>query len=252
MPQTSPFATHTTVSASIATTPSLVVSHRSEHGLNESLALKPGDLDWDSVESRFRRLGATLETSHEERVVLVAEVLSQLRHQPLLSKLLSEYFPASQAIFLPGPLALPAVSSFETTIASYQLFDGTEGEQTRLIRLAEKVLRSTEIVPEITESMTPEEFVAMHIGENLRLEYIGLVYSIAARACLLGMTRDDQQHDKTVKDLFRSSTVCLRLARELTPVNDAMTWLAQDNVTLTTSLQGDSSELKRILCCFYG
>lgn len=83
----------------------------------------------------------------------------------------------------------------------------------------------------------------MYNGESLRLETVGLIYSIAARSCTLGLGRDDEKREDFVQAMFRCSTTCLRLVRDIAPqINDATVWLAYENLLLTMSIHGDASK----------
>jgi hypothetical protein len=103
-------------------------------------------------------------------------------------------------------------------------------------------LKSTSTAVSITATLTPAEFINMHTGEHLRLEYLGIILCLAARSAIFELAQENESYDNFIRDLYWCSTACLRLARELTPLNDAMTWLSLNDFTLTTSTEGDSSK----------
>lgn len=211
----------------------------------QALALLPWpsiDLHFNPPESPLPRFGASDATINDEQLNSVAELLTHLRHLTLIQKLLHEYYAVSQAALVPGPFILPAVSALRSSL-SFHLLDDIGDNDGSVSQLADSVLRSTLANIDITSFFSVSNFCAMYYGENLRLETIGLICTIAARSCLLGLGRDDEKRDDFVQAMFRCSTSCLRLVRDIAPqVNDAMVWLAYENLLLTMSIQGDASQ----------
>lgn len=110
-------------------------------------------------------------------------------------------------------------------------------------QVAEDILRnsSTEVI--VKPSMTGVEFCGLYCGSNLRVETLGLIFTLAARSLLFGTTPVDQEHDSFVQDLLHCSNVSLRLARDISPQpNDVIVWLALENMQLVTLMEGDASE----------
>lgn len=176
-----------------------------------------------------------------EQIELVAEILRVLRDFDTIHNLLTKYYSTSQASIIPSPLILSALPSLsESAIRS--LFDGEAEGNDQLSHLAEEVLISTSSQINITALMSPSEFMHQYTGKNLRLEFLGIVFSVAARSCLIGLAQDGEQRDAFAQDLYCCSTICLRLARELTPLNDMLVWLGQDHLMLTACIEGDSSK----------
>jgi hypothetical protein len=212
----------------------------------------PATLPWPSVASdahhpgfRLQGLGASDEAIRAEHVAVVAEMLFHLRDLDMIENLLNEYYQHSPAALVPGPLVLPALSALQTCFAGFVSFSeqGKDGITGTYLQLAEKVGQSTSTNIDIDLESTPSSFCASYAGAPLRLEAVGLVFALAGRSCLLGPGRGDDRRDDFVHSMFRCSTCCLQIVREVAPqINDPTVWLAYENLLLTTSIQGDASK----------
>ncbi|OQE44564.1 hypothetical protein PENCOP_c002G02758 [Penicillium coprophilum] len=197
---------------------------------------------WPSIASdahdpgfRLPGLGASPGAIHAEHVAVVAEMLTQFRHLDMIEKLVNEYYNHSPAALVPGPLVFPAFSGLRISAPA------RAGSDRTTLQIAESVVQSTSTNLDIEVTFTPSMFCASYTGQNLRLEAVGLVFALAGRSCLLSPRRDDQR-EEFVHIMFRCSTCCLQIAREIAPqVNDLMVWLSYENLLLTMSIQGDAS-----------
>ncbi|KAI5235761.1 hypothetical protein E4T43_09036 [Aureobasidium subglaciale] len=91
----------------------------------------------------------------------------------------------------------------------------------------------------LTSSTSLVEFLGFYSGANLRLESIGLIFTIAARVARLGLAHHGEIDHNFVQAMFQCSAECLRLARELaSEMNDVMIWLSYENLRLSTTIQG--------------
>lgn len=181
----------------------------------------------------------SLAAGHERQVALVESVLLELSQLPFLRSLIHQYYAVSKSNNIPAPLVLPAVESLFGLV-------NKSGEIAKhsLRPLAEAVIRSTARPIVVTEALSAQEFLAMHTGENLRLEYLGIIYSIAGRASEVMLPKQGQADDRLVYKLFRHSDTCLQLASEIAPaITDAIVWLSLENSVLCTVACGDDSEL---------
>ena len=209
-------------------------------------------LPWPSVASdahhpgfRLQGLGASNEAIRAEHVAVVAEMLLHLRDLDTIGKLLNEYYQHSPAALVPGLLVIPALSALQTCFAGVKslLEPGRDEVAGNYLQLAESVVQSTSTKIDIDMESTPSSFCASYAGAPLRLEAVGLVFALAGRSCLLGPSRGDDRRDYFVHSMFRCSTCCLQIVREVAPqINDPTVWLAYENILLTTSIQGDASK----------
>lgn len=97
---------------------------------------------------------------------------------------------------------------------------------------------------ELSPNITVDEFCELFSGDNLRLETIGLLCSLAARATFYTSIRSNHfLPEHILQRLVRCSVLTVRLARDLaTHSNDVIIWLAYDNLQLMTLVKGDSSK----------
>lgn len=208
-------------------------------------------LPWPSVASdahdpgyRLPGLGASPAAIHAEQVAVTVEMLIQLQHIDIVEKLLNEYYVHSHAVLVPGALVLPAFSALRTHgvgMPSPSPPALVESED-RILQIAEGIVRSTSATINVDSDCTSPKFCASYTGQNLRLEAVGLIFALAGRSCLLGYGKRDPR-DAFVHTMFRCSTCCLQIAREIAPgVNDPMVWLSYENLLLTMTIQGDASE----------
>lgn len=226
-----------------------------EHASGQSkrqFGQSPATLPWPSVASdahhpgfRLQGLGAGDEAIRAEHVAVVAQMLLHLRDLDTIEKLLNEYYQHSPAALVPGPLVMPALSALRTSFAGVASLLESDRDETagNYLQLAERVVQSSSTNIEIDLESTPSSFCASYAGAPLRLEAVGLVFALAGRSCLLGPSRGDDRRDDFVHTMFRCSTCCLQIVREVAPqINDPTVWLAYENLLLTTSIQGDASK----------
>jgi hypothetical protein len=208
-------------------------------------------LPWPSVASdahdpgfRLPGLGASPAAIHAEHVAVLVEMLVQLQHLDMIEKLLNEYYAHSPAVLVPGALVLPAISALRTRGVGMPSPSppGMVESGDMNLQIAESIVQSTSATIEIDSTCTPTKFCASYTGQNLRLEAVGLIFALAGRSCLLGHSKDNSR-DEFVHTMFRCSTCCLKMSREIAPgVKDPMVWLSFENLLLTMSIQGDASE----------
>ncbi|KAF7185439.1 hypothetical protein HII31_13228 [Pseudocercospora fuligena] len=124
------------------------------------------------------------------------------------------------------------------------LSTGTDQDFEKSIEsLGNEVLNATALPMEIRSDMEWTDFVDMHTKTGLRLEMIGLIYTIAARASIFGLLKDAEQHDGFAQAVFRSSIACFEISREVAcETTDCMLWLSCDLLRLTTNARGDTHE----------
>jgi hypothetical protein len=140
---------------------------------------------------------------------------------------------------------LPALASSRELTGHANLLTNGVVNAAVLHDIAEAVLRSTSMPVSIDKSVTPQSFIAMHSGTNLRLEYLGLLYAVAGRAFIYECGESRLQHP-FVRSMFRCCGLCLDLSRELSPINDVRVWLATERLLFITFVYGDTSEKPRL------
>lgn len=186
--------------------------------------------------------------AHNEHLATIEDIVSQLKLLPVIEKRIHEYYSFSQVALVPRPLVLQLITSLRIGLAGSGYM---KEERTNRIsihqgpQLAEDILRSSSSDVAITQDLDLEAFCALFSGANLRIETLGLLYTMAARSSLYteGYADDKYQDDKFTTEMGWYGNLCLRLARELAPeTTDLMVWLAHENLQLTTLFEGDASE----------
>jgi hypothetical protein len=180
-------------------------------------------------------------TEDNDKLALIREALWDIPKFLTIAEIIPVYFSDSQAANLPGPLVTPAITSLADLANRHRLHHVTSRDDQRLHALARTVLDSTRQPIVITSSTTPKSFLAQYTDGRFRLEYLGLLYAIAARTSSVMLSKRDQDVG-FLRRLFRASNICLTIAREVSAVNDAMVWLALEHVILCTIIQGDLSK----------
>ncbi|GLA67263.1 hypothetical protein AtubIFM54640_010242 [Aspergillus tubingensis] len=183
--------------------------------------------------------------AHEAHLATMKEIVSQLRYLPVIERCIHQYYSAKHNSLVPKPVVLQLLKALRTDLVSSGYIFGETGGRVELgdiSRLSESVLLSSSTEVTITASLDLHGFLALFCGPNLRVETLGLLYTMAARASAFFVDRDEGKDAAFVPDMIWYSTVILRLARDLAPQsNDVIIWLANENGHLRSFLEGDTS-----------
>lgn len=189
----------------------------------------------------------SFEACHEERAATLGSVLQQLfepERTKKLAHLVAKYYGHGKSSLTPGCLiAPPVLCCLETAVAMFS--SGTREERAR--RLGEVVLSETAKPVVIDAAMTPERFMAVFKDHAIRLEYLGIIFAIAAWA---GQIEPDDcgRRSAFVSSMLYCSGTCLRVTREIATVNDMSLWLGHHYYILVATDKGHSSESCALLC----
>ncbi|EHA27993.1 hypothetical protein ASPNIDRAFT_41935 [Aspergillus niger ATCC 1015] len=190
-------------------------------------------------------LGSHDSKVYEAHLATMKEIVSQLRYLPVIEKCLHQYYSAKHNSLVPKPVVLHLLKALRTDLVSSGYILGETGDRVELgdiSRLSESILLSSSTEVIITASLDLHGFLALFCGPNLRVETLGLLYTMAARASAFFVDRDEGKDAAFVPDMVWYSTVILRLARDLAPQsNDVIIWLANENAQLRSFLEGDTS-----------
>ncbi|KAJ6178829.1 hypothetical protein N7519_009290 [Penicillium mononematosum] len=183
--------------------------------------------------------------AYEAHLATMNEIVSQLRYLPVIAKCLHQYYSFKHNALVPKPVVLHLLERLRTDLVSAGHILGEKGEQVELgdiSEISETVLLSSSTEVIITPSLDLHGFCALFCGANLRVETIGLLYTMAARASVFFVDRDEDKDGAFVQDMVWYSTLALRLARDLAPQStDVIVWLANENAQLRSFLEGDAS-----------
>lgn len=172
-------------------------------------------------------------------------ILEQLHYCGTIRKLLPEYYGLGQIAAVPSHLVLPVISDLERIyedILHQRATTDAAASKVAVSAMAHRILLATVSKTTITSSTTVAEFLSFYSGPNLRLESIGLIFSIAARASRLALVPEGEDNHEFLQTMFQCNLRCLQLARELANnMNDIIMWLSYENLRVATSIQGYSS-----------
>lgn len=173
----------------------------------------------------------------------MVEILEPLRFLDDVQSLVQEYTSTAQVALVPRPLMLYATSRLFDTCSSFSL-QQDNGSLRIPQEFAAMILRNTTVSVAVHPDLGYEAFVDMFTGDNLRLEILGIIFTVAARSRVYRLPRipgGGEQNDQKLYRLFKAGLACLNLAHELAPtVNDVMIWLSFEMTRLYTNAQGDA------------
>ena len=178
----------------------------------------------------------------QECLPVVKQIMSPLRYFEDIKRGLDYYFTSSQVLLVPGPLIRQLVATIHTCPISAPYIKGDlEQDSQSVSRDVDQVLRNASRDIIIEASLDLAGFCALFCGQNLRVELLGLLYTIAARAIYMSDNKATMEHG-LVRQLVQGSNLALRLARDFAAQpNDLLIWLAYENFQLTVLVEGDAS-----------
>lgn len=171
----------------------------------------------------------------------VERVLQQLKHLHRLDALVRDYI-GSEGSIVPGPILIVLLDAVRRLPSLREVSNGSASDSAALVRTAQETIGTSSRAIDITGSTTVAGFCSSLCDDHVRLEVLGLLYSVAARACRAASKKGDSSYDDFIFSLYSSSLECRALARECAAVNDALVWLSYENCILTSHMHGDSSE----------
>ncbi|OAA73006.1 Zn(2)-C6 fungal-type DNA-binding domain protein [Akanthomyces lecanii RCEF 1005] len=183
----------------------------------------------------------SFEASHEERAATLRSVLEQLfdpERTKRLADLVAKYYGHGKSSLTPGCLiAPPVLCCLEKAVGMFK--SGTREERARC--LGEMILSETAKPVVIDATTTPEKFMGIFKDYAIRLEYLGIIFAIAAWA---GQIEPDngERRKSFVSSMLYCSGTCLRITREIATVNDMSLWLGHHYYILVATDKGHSSE----------
>ncbi|KAL2869364.1 transcription factor domain-containing protein [Aspergillus lucknowensis] len=174
----------------------------------------------------------------------ITKLLSYMTEYSTIKQLVYEFYASSQAALIPSPFMLKSISEMRGIIS--------DGETPRTLhKKTTQILENTAKRFQITTDTKGKDFHKLFTGERLRLEIIGTVYAVAARATFFGLAHDrfslgssgstSAPRIKFARKMLAASDTALQVCRILTPVNDLLLWLLYENWQLSCTLLGDSS-----------
>jgi hypothetical protein len=116
--------------------------------------------------------------------------------------------------------------------------------------LAQKITRNTLKPLQVPSDMHASTFSTLFTGDNLRWEFLGLVFAWAGLS--LSMSLPNERGSATTPDgisktsfaqlLTACSDACITLCRQNAHANDILSWCLYENLILQTFQHGEASE----------
>lgn len=202
--------------------------------------------NFQDVKSHPSLMNTECKLAQDENLAAMIHIISRLSFLPTIEKLTQDYYSHSQAPLVAKTIIIQLIASVKHDLISSgyaKLGETGKLELENTTELAGNILRASSLEVPIESSLDAQGFCALFTGSNLRVETIGLLYTIAARSVLYFSRQYDQIEDDLMQDMTWYSNSCLRLARELSPqTTDVMIWLAQENLQITTLIEGNASK----------
>lgn len=173
----------------------------------------------------------------------ISEILLALGDFSAIESLLREYYGLSQSAAIPAPFILNSIGPFKAMCEECARVRNIE-DLTSSITV--RIIQNTAEIFEVAPTMAGKDFHQLFTGPAIRLEMIGVICSIAGRARYLGLARDkfDGQSSpiQFARKMLAASDAAIYICKILTPLNDLTIWLVHENLLLSDSINGDSSE----------
>ena len=176
-----------------------------------------------------------------------SKLLSLLHPFSFYQELIHSYFLASHTFTIAQPLILGALPQVKNDIAGRESrADGDTGNDSLSLEIFENTARPLTV----PASMAATDFHTLFTGQNLRWDFIGLIFTLAGRFALvqpsnstisIGHEGEEVGRDTFVQQMMMASSTCITLTRRTGMVNDILLWLLYYNLVFTTMQYGDSS-----------
>ena len=102
--------------------------------------------------------------------------------------------------------------------------------------------------PDLRSPSSPWDFYTLFTGENLRWEFIGIIFSFAGLGALSGERKlfkingqGPMSANAFAEEMTAASTMCVEICKQLDKVNDLMLWLHVTHGALASDIYGETS-----------
>lgn len=165
-------------------------------------------------------------------------ILQNLQHVSIIQSLVETYILKSQVSPMATLVPLKAVETLQN-LASEDVH-----------ALAQKTTRNTQKTLQVPPEMHASNFSTIFTGDNLRWEFLGLVFAWAALSLSMSMlnekgsatTPEGISKPSFAQLLTACSNACITISRQNAQTNDILTWCLYENLILLTFQHGEASE----------
>jgi hypothetical protein len=165
-------------------------------------------------------------------------ILQNLQHVSIIQSLVDMYIRTSQVSPTATLIPLKAVETLQH-LASEDVH-----------ALAQKTTRNTQKPLQVPPEMHASTFSTLFTGDNLRWEFLGLVFAWAGLSLSMSLLNEKgsaMKPDGISKTSFAQllttcSDACITLCRQNAHTNDILSWCLYENLILLTFQHGEASE----------
>lgn len=175
-----------------------------------------------------------------------SEALELLREFPIIEQLICEFYDESQSALIAAPLILNTLRPVR------EMYDDALDRDlnSHIPRLTTTIIQNTAETFDVASTVAGYKFHTLFTGSQIRLEIIGVLYSLAGRAALFGLAsnkffsprRSAAARIEFGQKMLDASDKVLHVCKILTSINDLTLWLLYEDLLLTSLLHGYSSE----------
>ncbi|KAL3451349.1 hypothetical protein BJX65DRAFT_267802 [Aspergillus insuetus] len=159
---------------------------------------------------------------------------SLLASSARLEQVLSDYFGGARYTIIPRPLIMDPFSSL------LREFRGSHDRDTYFQDRSERIQANlSSKLSSLSARVAPVQFYKSFIGENIRLEYISLLFAISGVAS--HYTQSATHDSEFATSMYTASKACIQICETFNQVNDVTVWARLMNVLLSSFLFGDAS-----------
>ncbi|PGH14178.1 hypothetical protein AJ80_06047 [Polytolypa hystricis UAMH7299] len=164
----------------------------------------------------------------------------------LFEELINGFYEQGQLRAIPGPLVLIPLRLARTYLASLGRLSKLEREE-----LCGKITKNMTVPLQPPSNITFENFCSLYTGENLRWEFIGVIFALAGVAALwpearchspLRLDDGNELHLETfAAEMAAASEDCMTMCKQYEVINDLMVWLCYAHWVLSSDVLGETS-----------
>ncbi|GAQ06507.1 hypothetical protein ALT_3828 [Aspergillus lentulus] len=148
-----------------------------------------------------------------------------------VDQLITQYYDSGRFTVIPRPLIVDPISALLRELSASQ---NAEAILDHHLENARRNLHKR--FPSLSTHTTVPDFLGYFNAENLRLEFVGLIFALAGVAVFYS-----QQN--LAAEMYTASKVCVGICEEYNQVNDLTVWSRYMNFILASILFGDASNI---------
>ncbi|WEW60457.1 hypothetical protein PRK78_005943 [Emydomyces testavorans] len=180
---------------------------------------------------------------------LQSQLLKLLSAFDLYERLIEDYYKRGLFTIIPAPLILDALRFARTYLENE---DTSNSKQKNLYR---KISQNTAKPLQISPTATAEEFCQSFTAENLRWEFIGVIFALAGLSLMSALTQacdklalrfgdgEVLSETKFAAQMLAASNDVIEICRQHDKVNDIMIWLEYTHCVLNSTVLDETSHL---------